>query len=163
MDIRDRTHGHISDRNYYRGDDHCHAYRAYAFASLAKTNCSKSEIISPTQHCIRCYRIAMHHENIKFILRENAVRHNSRLSPREIEALKQSLRENTEKQTPLPGNICKSCNGEVVKKVNALFRGKFYYSFPECNTCGRVYFYASNARAVGEEAFRQILEQPLSI
>lgn len=85
------------------------------------------------------------------------------LRPEELAEIKKNLDEHIETQTPLPGNICKACSGEVVKKVTGLYMGKFFYSFPECNKCGRIYFYATNAPTVGEEAFRRILEQPFTI
>lgn len=65
--------------------------------------------------------------------------------------------------TPLPKNLCKRCNGDVIKKVSALFRGAFTYGTPECVNCGRIYIYAENVRPVGEEAFQKLLNQPTTI
>ena len=67
------------------------------------------------------------------------------------------------KHTPLPGNMCQRCGGTVVKKLASLLRGKFYFSTPECNSCGRVYIYAENVQTVGEAEFQNLLNKPFTV
>lgn len=73
------------------------------------------------------------------------------------------LKKHVEENTPLEGNRCKEdgCDGEIVKKVTGLYRGKFSYSIPACNKCCRMYFFAKNVLVVGEkEFFEKILRTP---
>ena len=75
------------------------------------------------------------------------------------------IADHVEKHTPLEGNKCKTkeCDGEVIAEVSSLFRGKFYYSIPQCIKCGREYFFAKNVRTIGEEEFREKLTQRFTI
>ena len=75
------------------------------------------------------------------------------LSPESMEKIRVAIEEHNEKHTPAAGNICKEdgCGGRVVQKVSGYFRGQFTYRHPECDKCGRVYFYANDAIHTGEE------------
>lgn len=73
------------------------------------------------------------------------------------------LKNFTDKNTPLPGNICHDCNGEIIKKVSGLFRGQLTYRIPECTNCGRAYFNAANVRATGEKEFNKLLNTPYGL
>lgn len=74
-------------------------------------------------------------------------------------AIKAIIREHVRKNTPLPGNICHDDEGEVVKRVTSLFRGRFGYSLPVCSVCGRVYLFSKDVRQVGVQEFLKLLEQ----
>ena len=91
------------------------------------------------------------------------VRNTERLRNYERKKLAQEIRKRIQKFTPLPNNRCHDCRGEVVRKVTGLLRGKFEYSFPECNKCGRVYCYAKDVRTVGEQEFLDRLNKPYSM
>lgn len=79
------------------------------------------------------------------------------------EELRQEIDARKQQHTPLPGNFCHDCSGEVVKKVIGLFRGKLQYSLPVCRKCDRPYFYAQDVRTVGEQEFLVCLNKPFTI
>ena len=68
-----------------------------------------------------------------------------------------------EKGTPLPGNSCKECGGRVVKTVRSMYQGRYYYSPPLCEGCGKQYTFAKNVPTAGEKEFAATLQQPFTI
>lgn len=69
----------------------------------------------------------------------------------------------SDRNTPLPGNICHDYGGEVIKKVTGLFRRQLTYSIPECSNCRRIYFSAINVRSTGEKEFKKLLNTPYGL
>ena len=69
-----------------------------------------------------------------------------------------------EEHTPNGDGSCKveGCDGRIIKQVRSLFRGQYGYDIPKCEKCGRQYFRASNARAVGINAFNESLRTPMT-
>ncbi|OHA84264.1 MAG: hypothetical protein A2937_03365 [Candidatus Yonathbacteria bacterium RIFCSPLOWO2_01_FULL_47_33b] len=88
------------------------------------------------------------------------MKHIPNFSEEDIKGISQAVKEMVEKATPLPGNKCHDCEGEVVKKAQSLLRGKFGYAVPECRNCGRTYLYAENVRSGGTEEFLDLLNKP---
>jgi hypothetical protein len=76
-----------------------------------------------------------------------------------------SVKEYEDQHTPREGNLCSSdgCGGGVVEKVTGLFRGRFTYSLPHCEKCGRLYTLAINVKQVGREEFMKLLNEPFTL
>lgn len=93
------------------------------------------------------------------MVKKNAFRMSNRL----YERLKHEIDAREEQFTPLPENLCRDCNGEVVKNVAGLFRGNFQYFSPVCQGCGRPYPHATNVRTVGEQEFLDLVRKPFTV
>ena len=77
--------------------------------------------------------------------------------------IREHFRQEAEKQTPSPGNLCKDCGSRVVKKVASLFRGRYGFHTPACECCGRIYRLAENVPEVGVKEFEEMLNRPFTI
>lgn len=68
----------------------------------------------------------------------------------------------TEQNTPLPGNKCKDCGGDVARSISSveIFRNRTTYNTPACRQCGRQYPLAVDTPTYGEKEFLEKLNTP---
>lgn len=78
------------------------------------------------------------------------------------EAFEDFLRKRDEEITFLQKGLC-YCGGRLFREVIGFFRGKYMYSFPQCEKCRREYLYDLNVPKRGEKEFAELMNQPMTI
>lgn len=80
-----------------------------------------------------------------------------------IKTIMDVVREFIEENTPASAGRC-HCGGALVKKVNGLYMGRFYYDDPKCRVCGRVYRADTSCTATeGEKDFMKKINTPMNM
>ena len=64
---------------------------------------------------------------------------------------------------PQKPGICDECGGRIVKYVQSLFRGRYFYSEPVCDKCNIVYRGEVSPVALGVGDFEKKMKKPFDI